>query len=199
MKIKPLYIYIGVIVLAIVFLVIFSTEANKDADMGSASSVPQDEMHKGVTPPSGGCPSGSDVASSVYEKMDALKKAHEANPEDTLRMREYAEFLAAAHRPGDAIPLYENILKKDPKRTDIRFAVGLIYFQRRDLDKAEELVKGILSYDKNNGQATYNMGAISASRGEFDKAKTYWEKVIKEHPGTPIAGQAQESISSINK
>ncbi|MGE5352940.1 MAG: tetratricopeptide repeat protein [Acidobacteriota bacterium] len=189
MKIKPLYIYIGVIVAAVVFLIVFSTVNNKSE---KSTQMPQDEVHQGLQGGKG--PSSADLSEDIKQKMATLKSNYEKNPEDTLRAREYAEFMAAAHKPEVAIPIYENILKKGPKRTDIRFSLGLVYYNRGDYNKAEELVNSVLAYDKNNVQAKYNLGAIASSRGDFAKAKSIWQDIVKNYPNTEFSAMAQEAI-----
>lgn len=190
MKIKPLYIYIGVIVAAVVFLLVFSTVNNDKS--GQDKQMPQDEVHQGLK--NGKGPSAADLGEDVRQKMAALKANYEKNPDDTLKAREYAEFMASAHKPDIAVPIYESILKKGPKRTDIRFSLGLVYYNKGDYNKAEELVNSVLAYDKNNVQAKYNLGAIAASRGDLGKAKSIWQDIVKNHPGTEFATMAEESI-----
>lgn len=189
MKIKPLYIYIGVIAAAVLFLIIFST-SNKKSE--KSPQMPQDEIHQGLQEGKG--PSAADLSQDIKEKMAALKSNYEKNPDDTLRAREYAEFLAAAHKPEVAIPIYENILKKGPRRTDIRFSLGLVYYNRGDYNKAEELVHSVLAYDKNNVQAKYNLGAIASSRGDAAKARSIWQEIVKNYPNTEYSTMAQEAI-----
>ncbi|MCU7503211.1 MAG: tetratricopeptide repeat protein [Ignavibacteria bacterium] len=190
MKIKPFYIYIGVVAAAIVFLIIFSTVNTDKA--GLNGKMPQDAVHQGLKQGQG--PSAADLSADIKNKMSALKSNYEKNPDDTLNAREYAEFLAAAHRPEVAIEIYENILKKAPKRTDIRFSLGLIYYERRDFNKAEELVNSVLGYDRNNVQAKYNLGAIASSRGDIAKARAIWQDIVKNYPKTEFATMAAEAI-----
>jgi tetratricopeptide (TPR) repeat protein len=162
-----------------------------------AGQMPQDEIHKGLSHPGMGGPSGTNVSEEVKKKMEILRTEYKINKNDTLKAREYADFLAAAHKPNDAIPVYENILKKNYKRTDIRFSLALVYYNKQDFNKAEELISDVLKYDKNNGQAKYNLGAIAANRGEKDKAKKIWEELIKEQPNTELSSMSQESLKRL--
>ncbi|MGE5432827.1 MAG: tetratricopeptide repeat protein [Syntrophomonadaceae bacterium] len=190
MKIKPLYIYIGVIVAAVVFLIVFSTTNNKKSE--NSRQMPQDEVHQGLKGDKG--PSAADLGEDIKQKMATLKSNYEKNPDDTLKAREYAEFMASAHKPELAIPIFENILKKGPKRTDIRFSLGLVYYNKGDFNKAEELVNSVLTYDKKNVQAKYNLGAIAASRGDAAKAKSIWQEIVRNYPNTEFSTMAQEAI-----
>lgn len=197
MKIKPLYIYLSVLIAAIIFLIVFTSDVNDDEKnpMTGNSGMPQDEIHKGLDPNN---PSGANVSAEVKKRMDQLKKEYESNPQDTLKMKNYADFLAMAHKPNDAVPLYEKILQKDPKRTDVRFSLALIHYNKSDFQKAEEIINKVFEYDKKNLQAKYNLGAIAATKGDKEKAKQYWEELIKESPNSETAKMAQESLSALN-
>lgn len=197
MKIKPLYIYLSVLAAAIIFLVIFTSDNNKEeANPMTGKGMPQDEIHKGLDPHN---PSGSNVSSEVKMRMDELRKEYESNPQDTLKMKNYADFLAMAHKPDQAVPLYEKILQKDPKRTDVRFSLALIHYNRSDFPKAEEIINKVLDYDKKNAQAKYNLGAIAATKGDKEKAKQLWTDLIKESPNTETAKMADESLKALER
>jgi len=129
--------------------------------------------------------------------MEQLKKATEENPDDTLALREYADFLSQAHKQNNAIELYNRILKKDNKRTDIRFNVALIYYQKQDYATAEKIINEVFAYDKKNVQAKYNLGAISATKGDNDAAKKYWNEVIKQSPNSQLASMAEEALKAL--
>ena len=97
--------------------------------------MPMDEVHKKLNNGMTQNPSGSNVSEEVKHKLDVMKKAVDANPSDTLKMREYADFLAAAHKPDDALLYYQKIIDKDKKRKDIYFSMTLIYYTKGDLGK----------------------------------------------------------------
>jgi TolA-binding protein len=197
MKIKPLYIYAIIIVIAVIFLIIFTgSPENQSAKM--TGEMPQDEVHKGLSHPGFGSPSEANVSDLAKKKMEALKSGYDQNKDDTLKAREYADFLAAAHKPLEAIPLYQNILKKDFKRTDIRFSLALIFYNQGDFNSAEQIISEVLDYDKNNREAKYNLGAIAASKGDKEKAKRIWEELIIKYPETEISKMARESIKNLN-
>jgi cytochrome c-type biogenesis protein CcmH/NrfG len=194
MKLKPIYIYSGVIVLAIIFLVFFTTTDNSNVPESIQSNqMPNDDIHKGLQQP----PGKSNVSSEVKRHLEVLKKAVEKNPKDTLKMREYADFLAAAHQPDEAVTYYNNILKVNPKRSDILFSLAYIYFNKKDYNKAEDLVNKILLYEPDNTEAIYNLGAIAASNGDKVKARTQWEKLIRDYPGSKASKLAESSLKKL--
>ena len=197
MKFKMAYLYI-ILGLGVVVTLFILAGNNNEPDQPSQNisdqQIPNDKVHKGLQNPMGGNPSKSNVSQEVYEKMDRLKKEVEAQPNDTLKMREYADFMAAAHRPDEAIIYYNKILEVNPHRNDILFGLSMIFYSRQDYQKAEDYTNRILKSDKNNTQALYNLGAIAASKGEKDRAKSIWNKLITEYPGDQAAELARSSL-----
>ena len=199
MKFKPLYAYLSLIVILIVLLVVFTQKNKSNETAGDITNqeIPNDDIHKGLQ--NGEAPNKSNVSADIIRKMEELKKEAEKNPNDTLKLKEYADFLAEAHKPDEAIKYYQKILNIDPKRTDVLFSLSFIFYNKRDYDKSEEYTNKILSYDKNNPLALYNLGAISATRGDKNKAKKIWNGIIEEYPNSEAAKTAEESLSNLNK
>ncbi len=194
MKIKPIYIYGSVVVLAIIFLVFFTSRNDSNIPENVQNNqMPDDDIHKGLQQP----PGKDNVSSEVKRHLEMLKKEVEENPKDTLKMREYADFLSAAHQPDEAIIYYNNILNVNPKRSDVLFSLAYIYFNKKDYDKAEGLVNKILLYEPDNAEAMYNLGAIAASNGDKQKARTQWEKLIKNYPGSNASKLAESSLKKL--
>jgi len=196
MKIKPLYIYLAVLAAAIIFLVVFTSDKKEETNPMTANGMPQDDIHKGLDPHN---PSGANVSGEVKARMEELKKEYESSPQDTLKMKNYADFLAMAHKPDQAVPLYEKILQKDPKRTDVRFSLALIHYNKSDFRKAEDVINKVFDYDKKNVQAKYNLGAIAATKGDKEKAKQFWQELVKESPDSETGKMAQESLNALNQ
>lgn len=198
MRFKPLYAYLGLVVILVVVLMLF-TQKNKSneapADITS-QEMPNDDIHKGLQ--NGEAPGKSNVSADIIHKMEELKKEAEENPNDTLKIKEYADFLTEAHKPDEAIKYYQKILKIDSKRTDVFFALSFIYYNKHDYDKSEEYTNKILSYDKNNPLALYNLGAISATKGDKNTAKEIWNGIITKYPNSEAAKTAEESLSNLN-
>lgn len=194
MKFKPVYIYIIVFIAFIVGIVLFST--NNSNNDKSIAKMPEDDIHKSLQN-EGGSPSKDNVMESAIKRLDELKKAYDASPTDTLKIREYADMLTMAHKPTEAITLYNKILAVDGKRIDVLLQLTFLHYNNGDFDKAESFTKKILSIDKNNFLADYNLGAIEAAKGNNAKAKVIWENVIKKYPNADIANIADQSIKQL--
>ncbi len=201
MKFRIVYLYILLGIGVIVTLLILSGKSNNQNTVPAGSiageEMPNDDVHKGLQNPVGENPSKSNVSSEVFQKMEMLKKQVEANPNDTSKMREYADFMTAAHKPEEALSYYEKIIKIDPKRNDILFNLAMVYYGKQNYDKAEEYTARVLKNDKNNTQAMYNLGAIAASRGDKERAKEIWNKLVSDYPGDEASQLAKSSLEKL--
>lgn len=197
MKIKPLYLYGGIAVLAIIFLIVF-TSGNESPPSGNISmNEMPDDTHKGLKNPMQTPPGRENVSEEIKKQLESMKKAIEENPNDTLKIREYADFLSAAHRPEEAIIYYYNVLNINPRRPDILNSIAFIYFNKNDYEKAADLINKILLYEPDNTQAMYNLGAIAASSGNKAEAKKRWEELIKKYPNSEEAKLADNSLKKL--
>lgn len=198
MKFKPIYIYLFLLVASVVFLVLFTQNKGGDsvANEITEKQMPQDDVHKNLNLP-GNQPGKGNVSESYKQQLDSLKLAYEGNPSDTLKMREYADFLMASHNYNEALLFYQKILDKNPRRTEIIFSIASIYYNQKDYKKSEEVINRVLSYDKNNLEARYNAGAIAAALGDKEKARLLWKKIVDENPSSPIGNLAESSLKRL--
>lgn len=194
MKISPIYIYGTIGVLAILFLILFAQPEGEKKITELKRQMPDDDIHRDLQNPFSPSPGRDNVSEQTKHILEEMKKAVDANPDDTAAIREYADFLLAAHKPQEALTYYQQILNKDQRRPDILLSIAYVHFNNQNYDKAEEFVRRSLTIDKNNTDAIYNLGAILATKGEKDKAREVWEDLIKRFPGTEISQLAKSSI-----
>ena len=199
MKLKPLYIYVAIIIVALVTIILFSNEDEKveTAQISKTSQISDDDMHKSFE--SGDKPSGANVTSEFKNKMNELDSYIAENPSDTVKLREYAELLAAAHNEDRAVELYNKILKIDDKRIDVFSQLAILYYNKNDFNKSSEYLSKILIVDPNNAQAKYNIGVIEARVGDIAAAKKQWEDLLVNHPNTKMSDMAKESLEKLSK
>ncbi|MBS3945908.1 MAG: tetratricopeptide repeat protein [Melioribacter sp.] len=198
MKIKPLYIYIILFASFIIGVIVFTNISSSSSNDKTTNKIPDDEIHKGMGN-DGEMPSGMNVMEDARKKLEELKLSYEKNPDDTLKIKEYAEMLKFAHQTEKSIELYEKIIKKGPDRIDVLLELTFLYFNNGNLDKAEKYTNDILKINKDHQIGTYNLGAIAASRGDNAKAKSIWQGLAKKYPNTDIALIAQQSIMELEK
>ncbi len=200
MKIKPLYIYGIAILLAIAVIVITSTndtEVNNEIVNDPQATMPQDNIHKGLSNKQGAGPSKSDVKPEFWENLDKMGQEVEANPKDTLQVRKYAELLSMAHQTDKALEQYEKILKQDPKRIDILLSEGLLYFNEGKYSEAEKVTSRVLEIDKKHLEAKFNLGVIAVSQGQKEKARKIWTQLVEDTPGSEAAEYAKEALKKL--
>lgn len=202
MKIKPIYVYLGVFVVFIAAIAFFSgvtKQSNGASALSEGAQMPDDDIHSGMrTRGNGEIPGKDNVMKEMVEKMNALKAAIEKNPSDTAKVREYAD-MQITHNPEEAIKLYENILKIDPKRTDIMLQITFTYYNTGDVEKAIEYNNKVLSVDKNNLYAQYNIGGLAQAKGDNKKAITVWKELAKKYPKTEVGHIAEQAAKQLEQ
>lgn len=199
MKIKPVYIY-GVLTIFVVLILTISSWNSSSGDeviSDTSNKMPADDLHNNLHNNLNQSPGSSNVTSETFHKLEELKDKFESMPDDTLRIREYADFLVMAHKHTEAIPLYEKILREDSNRIDILFSLTFIYYNQQNMSRAEELTNQILVKDPANVQAIYNSGAIAASKGNKVEARKIWEGLISMYPHSETTKLANTSLNQL--
>ena len=200
MKFKLIYLYGFIAVAVVVILFVFTqpggVEEKTDVDITN-KQMPSDEVHKKLSDGMMQNPSGSNVSEEVKHKIEVMKKDVDANPSDTLKMRQYADFLAAAHKPEEALSYYQKIIDKYKKRKDIYFSMTFIYYTKGDLVKAEEISYQMLKLFPGDPMVNYNIGAIEATKGNKEKAREIWTKLIKDNPKDQTSELAKNSLNKL--
>jgi tetratricopeptide (TPR) repeat protein len=203
-KFRIAYVYILFVIAAVIALIIVSDIGNtkspsdNPANELNGKQMPQDDIHKGIQgSPNSPPPSSQNVSESFKHELNSLKDEVNRNPDDTVAMKKYADLLVASHKPRESIALYENILKKNPKRIDILFSLSFVYFNSGDFSKAEEVTNKILHLDRKNQQAQYNLGAIAASNGNSEDARRIWTKLLSENPNSDLSSMINESLKNL--
>ena len=198
MKTKPIYFYAALVIIVIIYLIISTHDNNKNltSDLQN-KKAPQDKIHKEMNTPGQQAPNKSNVSGDILRHMEFLKRQVEENPDDTAKIKEYADFLYMAHQTDKALPLYQKLVKFNPKNSDAHFSLTYIYYNNRDLDNAEKENDIILSYDKHNPQALYNKAAILAGKGDKIKAQKIWNDVINKYPDSEAARLAKSALQKL--
>ncbi|MBP9583274.1 MAG: tetratricopeptide repeat protein [Ignavibacteriaceae bacterium] len=199
MKFKPIYLY-GILAAAIVVILFIVAPSGKEEKTNvdiTNKQMPNDNVHKNMNKGMMDNPSGSNVSEEVKHKIEVMKKDVEANPNDTLKMREYADFLAAAHKSDEALIYYQKILDKDNNRKDVYFGMTFVYYNQGNLAKAEEVTRQMLKLFPDDAMVNYNVGAIEATKGNKEKAREIWTKLIKDFPNDKTSELAKSSIKKL--
>ena len=200
MRFKPIYLYgiIAVVVVVVLLIVSQSGSVGEKTNVDiTDKQMPMDEVHKKLNNGMKQDPSSSNVSEEVKHKIDVMRKDVDANPNDTLKIRECADFLAAAHKPEEALLYYQKILDKDKSRKDIYFSITYIHYTKGDLAKAEEVTLQMLQLFPGDPMVRYNWGAIEATKGNKVKAREIWTKLIKDNPEDKTSELARGSLNKL--
>ena len=199
MKFKPMYLYGIVALIAIVTLIIVSqTSSDEKTNIDITNKeMPRDNVHQNLNKGMMQDPSGSNVSEEVKHKIEVMKKDVDANLNDTLKIREYADFLAAAHKPEEALVYYQKIIDKDKTRKDVFFAITFVHYTKGDFVKAEEVTLKMLQLFPGDPMVRYNWGAIEATKGNKVKAREIWTKLIKDNPEDKTSELARGSLNKL--
>lgn len=197
MKLKPIYIYLILISVALITIVIFSSDKSNENVESSDNSLPNDHIHESIAT-NQQSPSSGNVSREYLEKMAELEEAISSNPNDTLKLHEYADFLSAAHKEKESIEYYKRILDIDNERIDILLRISVVNFNIGKFREAKEYIVKSLAIEENNTKAIYNLGVVEARIGDLDAAKKQWEDLIANHPNTKMSDMAKESLERLS-
>jgi tetratricopeptide (TPR) repeat protein len=200
MKFKPVYLYGAVAVIAVAIFIVVEIQDKSDSNQSPVTNdqtMPNDDVHKQLKNQGTTAPDKENVSEDYKKKLAELEQAVNKNPKDTIALRNYADYLTASHKMDDAIQYYEKILAINPERSDIRFSLAIIYFNKQNFDKCNDENEKVLAYDAQNQMALYNLGAVAATQGLIEKAKDYWNKVISINSNSETAQLAKESLSKL--
>lgn len=198
MKTKALYIYAGALVIVILAIFLINQNSNEqqiDDPTVENRQMPDDDVnnpHSGMD-----MPNADNIRPDFMERFNDLKEKYESDNSDTTVARKFASMLSQAHRKGQAIEIYLDILKKDSERIDLLMALAYEFYETKQLDKAEDVTNRIIKLNSENTQAIYNLGSIAIARGDTSKAVSIWQELTKNYPGTEAANVAGNSLSKL--
>lgn len=199
MKFKPLYFYGILTVVVVVVLIIVTSNGNSPEPVQDGivneKNMPNDDIHSKIN--SNESPNKDNVSQEFKHRMEMLKKAVDENPNDTTKLKQYADLLAAAHMQKQSLEYYDKILSINPDRVDILFSASFANYSIGNFDKAEKLTKHILDIDPESADAQYNLGAISATKGDKEKAREIWQKLADKYPDKDVGIKASNSIKQL--
>ncbi len=201
LKLSPKTLYplvVGILVISLVAIVLFSNKGKKEF---SNNSVENSEVSQGsgAQMKNGVAPSKENLSPNYTSELTKYKSAFEKNPNDTLAIREYADFLAASHKPIPAKELYNKILKLNPKRIDILYVLAAIAIDEKDFTSAYANLQKVHKYAPGNIEALFDLGGVSTELGKNDEAKKYFEEVISKNPGSELAVESAKMLKKLVK
>ena len=113
--------------------------------------------------------------------LDALVKAHKLAPDNTNVIFLMARLSMKQAFYADAIPLLEHGLKVAPKEPKLLAALGECYFMTGKVEEAKQTFQALIEAQPTASSYAF-MGLWYRHEGQFDEAKTYFERGLKSDP-----------------
>ncbi|RIK37128.1 MAG: hypothetical protein DCC58_18415 [Chloroflexi bacterium] len=174
--------YIVVVVAIVSVLVLGSLAAALiDRNSGGADTQNQNPVRT-VTP-------GAEVA--------RLQTQVAADPNDFDSLVVLAEILANSGRASEAIPLFEEAVRRRPDDPAIRLAFGRALLRTNNLFDAELQLTRAVELDPENQAAAFYLAQVYEARGADDaeSARVWYQRAIDLNPDSLIAEQAREALA----
>ncbi|NJN77955.1 MAG: hypothetical protein HC803_06160 [Saprospiraceae bacterium] len=121
-------------------------------------------------------------------KFEPLVEGEEVEDEDyqeveddlqNISTMDVAEKLAASGDIKGATGLYNQLIENAPKDLDLRYAFAMILLENNgDIELAKEQLLVANDLDNEDEDVLFALGAISEQEGDYDAAKSYYERVI---------------------
>lgn len=120
------------------------------------------------------------------QSVDASTSFRElADPKDrlaTYNQLNRARDLARGEKPGEAIPLLEQVLAADPAVVDAWFTLGNVCFRRRDWECAERNYRETLARRADHDWAMIGLADTFVARGRIDDAVVGYRRHLASDP-----------------
>ncbi len=195
-KIK--YIYLLIFTIAVVYsFPSCSSEEKSGYKKIKNNEMPKDEIHQKLKSVDPAVPSKENVDKSVVDKMKNLENELTRGSNDTSKMLEFADYMIAGHQIDKGIYYYNKILEINPNRDDILLQLAIVYSSQHKFSEAIDVTKRMLKINPNNQIALYNLGALNATIGEKEKAKTIWQSIVTKYPNSEMTKKAKQSLKRL--
>jgi tetratricopeptide (TPR) repeat protein len=98
--------------------------------------------------------------------------------------------------PETAVKKMEDLIRDYPFNIEVRFQLGLLYFNQDRLDEAIFQFEGLIRQVPNHSNALYSLAVVYAKKGETEKAILLFERVLELNPGNETVIEALEQLKS---
>lgn len=125
-------------------------------------------------------------------KTNLLMPPEAAKMDTSTSAKPPAANTPVAQSPNDDDDMPAPAPKADPAKNMLHQAMSL--YSQGKVSDAESAFKKVLSVDKHNADAYYNLGAIAEGRSDFSGALNYYQSALKENPGD---GDTQSAVAAM--
>jgi len=126
----------------------------------------------------------------VYQLVVDYKAAAQQSAQRLARLAPDSEFthamraetLADGERFDEAILEFKEVLRKNPDFPGIHFALGQVYWRRKDLEKSQQELRLALAEDPNQPLANYYLADILVTGKEYLRAIPHLDLALSVYP-----------------
>jgi Flp pilus assembly protein TadD len=91
----------------------------------------------------------------------------------------------------------EQAAAADIKQVDVHLELGLVCWDMGDFAAAEEENRAVLRIDPGQPDALYNLGAISANRGDAKQAREFWLNAVRSGRNTDAVDKSRAAVERL--
>lgn len=146
--------------------------------------------------PGGAAPASSPALDLTHEKA-FLAEQSARNPTHAPILLRLAQIERSEGNLSAARQHLEQAVAADGKQVDIRLELGLVCWEMGDFAAAEEQNRTVLRFEPGQPDALYNLGAISANRGNAAQAREFWRDAIRSGRNSDAAGKARQAVERL--
>jgi len=114
--------------------------------------------------------------------IEALKNAHENEPNNVSHMIRLGEFFRRAGKVSEALAILEDATKLAPRNANAWANLGVAFQQDKNIDAAKMAYEKALAINPNSAVIWSNLGSFAKDAGDLDSALRYFEKSVEIQP-----------------
>lgn len=180
-NINPVYILIFAGILAILAVVLILVSNSAESHVAHNNDMQQNQNQ----------------SVQIMPKIKELEKQLVSDPENIGLNTELGNNYFDLKQYRKALPFYKKVIKSNPKNVEVRIDLAVSFYNLQVVDSALIEINKALELNPHHQQGLYNIGVMYYNTGEKEKAKEYWNKLIRFHEGTQAAETAKQLIQNI--
>jgi Flp pilus assembly protein TadD len=130
-------------------------------------------------------------------EIAALSAELETDSVDTGKLARLARLLHDGHQLEEAVVWYERYLAVDPTDRTIWLDLANCYAILERWEDARAVTLRHLERMPDDPQATYNLGAIYANRGQPELARQFWEQLARQSRDSSLVAMTTQSLARL--
>lgn len=125
---------------------------------------------------------GTPVGTGTTLALKTLEDFQKIKSDDPRIMSLLATIYLKISRPDDAFAIYQKMLQMFPGDSNVYYNIGVVYYQKKEPEKALEYFLKAIEIDQNLDSYLY-AGVIYRQLGELEKALEYFRERVKRMTG----------------